>query len=257
MPRNARKKSETGIYHVVVRGINRQMIFHDEEDYQRYLETLARIKKVSDCEIYGYCLMGNHVHLLIKENEEPIGVVMKRLGTSYAYWYNSKYEHIGHVFQDRYKSECVEEDAYLMVVIRYIHNNPVKAGIEKKPEDYRWSSCQVYYGGKEYPQHLTKVDLVLGMFSDDAETSKKLFREFMEQDNSDNCLEDEKRKRASDKEVREAIQILLQGESIDKLKEMEKEKRDSILSKMKEIEGSSIRQIARITGIGYNIIIRA
>ncbi len=107
MPRVARKKSKTEMYHVIVRGINRQEIFHDEEDFQKYMEILDRTKKVSNCGIYGYCLMGNHVHLVIKETKEEIGKIMKRIGASYAYWYNLKNERIGHVFHDRYKSECV------------------------------------------------------------------------------------------------------------------------------------------------------
>lgn len=257
MPRNARKRSETGIYHVMVRGINRQEIFYDNEDFRRYLETLERSKNLSGCEIYGYCLMKNHVHLLIKENNENIGQIMKRLGTSYVYWYNAKYERVGHLFQDRYKSECVEADSYLMTVIRYIHNNPVKAAIVNKPEKYRWSSCRTYYGAKEYPQKLTKTDFVLGLFSEREEEKAEEFRKFMEQDNEDSCLEDERHKRLSDEEVREAVQSLLKGRSINALEHMERDERDIILHQAKEIKGSSVRQITRVTGIGYNIITRA
>ncbi len=257
MPRPARKRSETGIYHIMVRGINKQKIFCDEEDCQRYLKTLGKVKDLSSCEIYGYCLMGNHVHLLIKETKEHISQIMKRIGTSYAYWYNRKYERVGHVFQDRYKSESVEEDRYLMTVIRYIHNNPVKASMVQKPEDYKWSSCFTYYGGREYLPNLVETHVVLDMFSGDTEARKAQFRKFMEQENVDNCLEDERRERASDDEVRETIQKLLKGESINTLQYIEREKRDDIIHKAKEIKGSSIRQIARVTGVGYNIIIRA
>ncbi len=257
MPRVARKKSKTGIYHVIVRGINRQVIFHDEEDFQKYMEILDRAKKVSGCEIYGYCLMRNHVHLVIKENKELIGNIMKRIGASYAYWYNWKNERIGHVFQDRYKSECVEDDRYLMTVIRYIHNNPVKTGTVKKAEQYKWSSVCAYYDGKEYPAGLTDTGFVLEMLSEDKKIATKEFRYFMEEENDDKCLEDEMIVKASDEEVRAEIQKLLKGKAISSLSLMERDERTNILRQAKEITGSSIRQISRITGIGYNIIIRA
>ena len=80
--------------------------------------------------------MTNHVHLLIHEKEEPVAKTMQRIATRYAWWYNQKYERSGHVFQGRYGSECVEDDEYLLTVIRYIHNNPVKAGIVTQPEDF-------------------------------------------------------------------------------------------------------------------------
>ena len=134
MPRTARRLSNTGIYHIMVKGINRQPIFYEEEDYQRYLNTLGRTIDKSDAVILGYCLMNNHVHLLIQDCNNAIATVMKSIETSYAYWYNHKYERSGHVFQDRFKSENVEDDAYLMTVIRYIHQNPVKAGIIAEAE---------------------------------------------------------------------------------------------------------------------------
>jgi REP element-mobilizing transposase RayT len=128
----------------MVRGINRQDIFHDKNDFKRYLETLKKFSFECGVTILGYCLMTNHVHLLIHESDKDVSVFMKRLGISYAYWYNWKYERTGHVFQDRFKSEEIENDAYLLTVIRYIHQNPVKTAIAQNPEEYQWSSCAVY-----------------------------------------------------------------------------------------------------------------
>ncbi|MCJ7806540.1 MAG: transposase, partial [Clostridia bacterium] len=119
MPRRAREKSSTGVYHVMLRGINRQNIFKDREDRQQFITTLVKYKKVSGYEIYGYCLMTNHMHLLIKEGGESIDRILKRIGASYVYWYNKKYARCGHLFQDRFKSEPVEDDQYLLVVLRY------------------------------------------------------------------------------------------------------------------------------------------
>ncbi len=88
MPRVAREKSETGIYHVILRGINRQTIFEDEEDAIKFLQILNKYRQRSECKIYAYCLMGNHVHILIREGKEELGMTMKRMGVSYVHWYN-------------------------------------------------------------------------------------------------------------------------------------------------------------------------
>ncbi len=109
MPRNARQLSRTGIYHIIVRGINRQTIFFEDDDYQRYIDTIGRFVADGDAIVLGYCLMSNHVYLLIQEKNTAISKIMKRIGTSYAYRYNWKYERSGHVFQDRFKSENVEK----------------------------------------------------------------------------------------------------------------------------------------------------
>lgn len=148
VPRYRRGKSETGMYHIMVRGIDRMSIFQDEEDYNRYLETLLRFKKSNNYELYSYCLMSNHVHLLIKEVDEPIERLMKRIGVSYVNYFK-KYKRVGHLFQDRYKSENIDTEQYLLECSRYIHNNPVKANLVKLPEDYLWSS---------YPCYLKKID---------------------------------------------------------------------------------------------------
>jgi REP element-mobilizing transposase RayT len=112
-----------------MRGINRQIIFEDTEDYIQFLESLTRQKETSGIQIYAYCLMSNHVHLLMKEGNVDLGTVFKRIGSSYVYWHNWKYNRRGHLFQDRYRSEAVEDDGYFLTVIRYIHNNPIKAVI--------------------------------------------------------------------------------------------------------------------------------
>ena len=129
MPRQARKKSNSGIYHIILRGVNRQQIFEDNEDYYKFLQVVEESKAISGFELFAYCLMSNHIHLLLKEIQEPIEQIMKRITTRFVYWYNIKYQRSGHLFQDRYKSEPVEDDAYFLTVIRYIHQNPVKAEI--------------------------------------------------------------------------------------------------------------------------------
>ena len=136
MARTARAVGDSGIYHVMLRGINRQRIFEDDEDREKFLEILKKSKEKDGFDLLAWCLMPNHVHLLIKENEVKLGTIFRRIGASYVYWYNGKYERTGHLFQDRFKSEPVEDDAVSLTVIRYIHRDPVKAGLCERPEEY-------------------------------------------------------------------------------------------------------------------------
>lgn len=255
--RRPRERSESGIYHVVLRGINRQDIFYDDDDYQRFLGTIYQLKSDDQFVVYGYCLMTNHIHLLVQENTDTISRIMSRIGTSYAWWYNRKYGRSGHVFQGRYGSECVEEDDYLLTVIRYIHNNPVKAGMVQEPEEYRWSSIHAYYGTKEFPYELSEPTLALDVINQDRDRAIKAFREFMQQENQDNCLEDEVKQRKTDSEVKTEIERLMGGEPIGRFQGIEKAKRNDILRKIKAINGVSLRQISRVTGLSVDIVFNA
>jgi putative transposase len=165
MPREARRKSKSIIYHIMIRGINQQNIFADDEDNEKFINILNAYRKKIEYEIYAYCLMGNHVHLLIKEGKEALSNTMKRIGTSYVYWYNWQYSRKGHLFQDRYKSEAVEDDAYFLTVLRYIHQNPVKARLTNNIESYKWSSYQEYTTKTK----IVNVDFALAMFDEDTD----------------------------------------------------------------------------------------
>lgn len=257
MPRHARVKSETGIYHIMSRGINREDIFHEADDYLKYLDALYQVKGSTHFQILGYCLMPNHVHLLVREGEEDISNTMKRIGVRYAPWYNRKYQRNGHVFQGRYKSENVEDDTYLLTVIRYIHQNPVKAGFISKPEEYKYSSCQDYYN-ENYPQTgLTNTEFILSIFSEDPRQAVEEFKKYNSQKSAESCLDDEVISRISDDELRKEIRKLLKSKPETVLQQMEKAERDEILRKIKEIPGSRLRQIAGITGLGLYIIHQA
>ena len=120
MPRSARRLSATDTYHVMLRGINRQQIFMDDEDCRRFVRILSDCKQLSGFELYAWCLMPNHIHMLIHVQNEPLEKIIKRIGSRFVWWYNMKYERVGHLFQDRYRSEPVEEDAYFLTVLRYI-----------------------------------------------------------------------------------------------------------------------------------------
>jgi putative transposase len=254
VPRTARDRSSSGMYHIMLRGTNRQEIFHDDEDHDRFLETLDQYGKKRKMKVYGWCLMGNHVHLLVGEGEEDISATIKRMGISYAWFYNRKYNTIGHLFQDRFKSEKVDSDDYLMTVIRYIHQNPVKAGIVKKAAEWKWSSCGGYYGKTYYPVGLLDVDLILGMISEKRETAIEQFILYNELENNDTCLDDIQKARLTDIEALEEIRKIADGYEITEIKSLPKEKRELIFKAIKGIEGLSLRQAARILGVSHVLI---
>jgi REP element-mobilizing transposase RayT len=169
MPRRAREKSSTGIYHVMLRGINKQIIFEDNEDYEKFIEVIKEYKEVCGYEIYAFCLMSNHIHLLIKEGKEDLGIVFRRIGSKFVYWYNLKYKRSGHLFQDRYKSEVVGNDKYFLTVLRYIHQNPVKAGIVDSMTKYPWSSYKEYFSRNG----ICDIRFVLSLFSENEKKAKE------------------------------------------------------------------------------------
>lgn len=253
--RKAREKSSTGLYHIVARGLDRQVIFHNHIDYDRYLSILTNKARYIGASLLGYCLLDNHVHLLVDEKNSSISDLMRSVGISYAWWFNQKYDRSGYLFQNRFHSEAVEDERYLLAVIRYIHLNPVKAEIVQRPEDYRWSSCNTYYGKNE--PGIIQTNFILSLFSDNPLIATDLFKAFMNEESNDQCLDVKRNKRKTDAQVYNEIVKVLGGESITLLNQLCKAERDAILKELKTIEGSSVRQIARITNIGMRIVSRA
>jgi REP element-mobilizing transposase RayT len=251
LPRNARSISKSGVYHVMLRGINRQAIFEDEEDIYRLLETIERYKEICKYEVYAYCIMSNHVHLLMKETEEAISNAIKRISGSYVFWYNKKYERCGHLFQERYKSEAVDNDEYFLTVLRYIHQNPIKAEIVKDIKVYKWSSYNEYINEAV----VINKDFVLEMFSSDKKKAIEMFSKFNCQKNNDMCLEDEEKLRVSDNELRHRF-TQLGIINISEFRQLVKSRRNDILKNLKSIEGVTIRQLSRVTGISKSVINR-
>ena len=252
MPRHARRKSETGIYHVLARGINKQLIFQDNDDRQQYYMALAQAKENSDFRIYAYCLMDNHVHLLIHTGEESIGEAIRRIGSSYVYRYNKKHSRIGYLFQDRFKSEPVEDDQYLLTVIRYIHKNPLKAGIVESLGDYPWSSYKEYFSGKG----IIDKEFVLGIFNEDTEKALARFKGFHSEEADDCCLDVETADRLTDEEAEEIILKVFNVESLSDIIEMNKKNRCDSLKELKRDYRISMRQLERLTGVNRGVIAR-
>lgn len=246
MPRQARKKSESGIYHIMLRGINRQQIFEDEEDYVRFLETLQKYKTQCEYELYAYCLMGNHIHLLMKEGKEDLTQIFKRLAGSYVYWYNWKYHRCGHLFQDRFKSEPVETDEYFLAVLRYIHQNPVKAMLCHSAEEYSYSSMREYLSGTG----LADTEFALSMIS------KEQLVDFHREENADQCLDISENDRMTDEEARILMRKISKCDNTTDFQLLDKQSRSLHIQKLHE-KGVSIRQISRLTGVSKKVIERS
>ncbi|MCH5586550.1 transposase [Shimazuella sp. AN120528] len=259
MPRYRREKSESGVYHIMVRGIDRMSIFQEEEDYKQYLETLLRFKKSNNYELCAYCLMSNHVHLLIKEVDETIERLMKRLGVSYVYYFNRKYNRVGHLFQDRYKSESIDTEQYLLECCRYIHNNPVKAGLVKLPEEYLWSSY-MHYQRKTDKDLLMNTNLILDHFSANRTEAILKLKEFTESRNQDKYLDYEDDNQLRLGESQKVINEILEKHSIS-LEDLRVTKdvwrRNAILQEIKSNSNASVREISRLLEISKDIVFRA
>ncbi len=252
MPRTSRIKSKSGIYHVVMRGINRQIIFGDEEDNLKFIQTLQKYKEVCEYSLYAYCLMENHVHLLLKEGKESLGTVMRRICGSYVLWYNKKYDRVGYLFQDRFKSEPVENDAYFLTVLRYIFQNPIKAGIVMKIENYPWTNY-LHYIKKT---HWTDTDYALGIFGSDRTEAVRKFIDYVNEENDDMCLELREYRTLNDSDAIKLIKDICKVEHVQDLRKLGVQQRNFFIKTLKEKHNLSIRQIERLTGINRGIIQR-
>lgn len=249
MPRTARKTAKSNIYHVMLRGINRQNIFEEDEDRIHFLNTVSRCREVSGFRLHAFVLMSNHIHFLIETNDEPLEVIFKRIGTSYAVWYNRKYKRAGHLFQDRFRSENVETDQYYMTVLRYILQNPVKAGMVSSPGEYRWSSYLAYEKGRGA---LTDIQFAVDLFS-----SRETLLEYLAEQNDDVIMDEPDHDwRLRDDAARETIYRITQCSSVSAFQQLDFEVQKEYAVKLYS-EGLTMGQIARLTGISKATISRA
>lgn len=246
MPRTARKKSKSGIYHIILRGINKQTVFYDDEDREVFLNRLKTVKEEKSYTIYAFCLMGNHIHLLVKEEEFEIGRIMQKILTSYIFWYNRKYERIGNLFQDRFKSEVVEDDSYLLSAVRYIHQNPIKAGLCQTVDEYKWSSHSAYLNDIKSFVNKTFILGILGGID--------VYKRFMIEAETKTFIDDTALPFVSDEKIISKLNYILQKHKITSLTNLEREPQNEVIAMLRGIPGSSIRQISRVTGIPISIV---
>ncbi|MDO9555128.1 MAG: transposase [Atribacterota bacterium] len=248
MPRSSRLKSSTGYHHIMLRGINRSNIFESDQDKAFFLNSMYRARKKGSFRVIGYCLMNTHVHLLLQESEE-IGVSIKRITVSYVQWFNRKYNRVGHLFQNRYKSEPIEDERYLMAVLRYIHQNPIKAGMAKTASKYNWSSYNEYLKMYNSNNYLIDGEIMKAYFD-----SKKSFTEFHKQMSKENYMDYENINRYSADEL---LELFKKKISIDEFHKLPFDDRANLIKDIYHETGTSIRDLSRGLGIGRSIVERA
>lgn len=263
MPRQSRLHSMSGVYHIMMRGNEKKDIFIDNEDRYKFIDILLNKKFVSGYSLYAYCLMSNHIHLVMKENDENLALCLKRINVSYAYYFNKKYIRVGHLFQDRFKSECIDSEEYLLSAIRYIHNNPVKAKVAAMPYDYPWSSYNSYINIKDNNLLIDKYE-ILSIFSSNIKSAMQSFIIYS-QKSSDDCFidchegDDDTKKISSVSSAKSYIESYLLSNSITLADIKDKayiNHRNNIIAYLKSNSNLSIREIGSLLNLDRNMVSR-
>lgn len=251
MARRARSEggSSSGIYHVTCRGAGRRDIFEDEQDMMYYLERLAVLAPDCGIIVLAWCLMGNHVHLLVEGDASDLTRLMRRLNTSHSRRFNGRHGHVGPVFQGRYRATAVESDGHLLDALIYIHRNPEAAGVSSM-DSWRWSSYGEYFGhpDPELPRLCDRSRIEL--------MGVDLLEAHGFQGEIEMIDPSQGRRALSDIEVRERAASLFGPEPGGAIARMAKPQRDDALRRLSGM-GASVRQIERLTGIGRNTVHRA
>ena len=250
MPRHARIKSSTNTYHVVVKGADNQLLFEDPKDYQKYMALLEYYKERCEFELLAYCLMSNHVHLLLRHAaDSSLEGIFRHLNTAYSTWFNMKYKRTGYVQDGRYYSEPVEDNRYLISALRYIHFNPTKAGLETAPGvAYPWSSYYEYISSRPGITDISFVNNILG--------SQEQFLLLHSTPVEEKCLDIEQlRKRTPDDVAKDIIFDTCKCNSVADFQKLSLSDRDKYLVSIHK-KGVSIRQLNRLTGTPRGVIER-
>ena len=179
MARPLRVEYPGAFYHVISRGNSREKLYTSTRDYEKFLQYVEKASERFALIIHTYCLMGNHYHLLVETPEPNLSMTMQWLNVSYATYFNRKQDRSGHLFQGRFKAILIDADAYLKHLSRYIHLNPVRAGIINTPGQYRWSSYPSFIGEQQSPKFLM-TEMLLGNFGTNKYDARKNYREFVE-----------------------------------------------------------------------------
>ena len=250
MPRYKRTKAFTKVYHVIIRGINKQDIFLDKRDFYKFIQEIKNTKEKYKYQIYSYSLMNDHVHLVIYDENENMSTVVQSLNIRYSSYFNKKYERSGHLFENRFKSKIVENESYLKILVRYIHKNPESAGLEP----YIWTSYYEYL----YKPNLINPNIVLNTFGDNKKQAVENFKEFhinyykFQDFNRDFELKN----KITDEEAVDIIKNILKEDNLLKIQNYEKQKKYDSIKQILQIEGIRKKQISRITGISRSTIER-
>jgi len=249
MPRKPRQHSALNIYHVVIKGTSSQLLFEEHKDYKKYLEILKLQKEKCNFDLFGFCLMSNHVHLLIRVNEVSLECIFRKINTAYANWFNMKYSRSGPLQDGRYYSEPIESVDYLLCALRYIHINPFKANLEKSVgAKYPWTS---YYSYTKQNDELVDIDTIMSEFN-----SIEDFIDFHFRESTNTFIDTNNIKRRIPDDV--AIEIIKQlcnaihPTDVSRFSLLDRQNAILLLSENR----ISARQINRLTGIPRGVVDR-
>ncbi len=255
MPRSARQISNTKVYHIILRGNDKQDIFYDEQDYKKFIKEIQETKEKYQYKLYAYCLMSNHTHLVIYDKEEQVSKAIQSLAIAYSSYFAKKYEKVGHLFQNRFLSKNVETREYLINVCKYVHRNPVGAGISKL-DSYKWSSYRDFITNN---CEIVDIKPILSLFDKNQKDAIKKFISFHsdEKEGLNDDIEFEMIENLSDEKVKEKILKLLEINNIRELRTYSKEIRNEKIKILKIIKGTTKTQLARVLGMNRKIVERA
>lgn len=245
--RSARQQSEAGLYHVMARGVGRCIIFEDDPDRQAFLRVLEQQARQCAVTIHAWCLMDNHYHLLVGSTMSDLSVFMRRLNSSYAQHFNERHHRVGHLFQGRFRSEPIDADEYFLAVLRYIHRNPVEAGLTPTCS-YPWSSFDGYVDSPRIVDNQLAVSMLgtagFAEFHDCADPEPRCI------DIGRSCA-----RISSDEMVRLAREVLgdIRPEEVAGL---DRKRRDEAIRTLKNAR-FSVRQIERLTGVSKSVVAKA
>ena len=253
MATKPRERSESGFYHVFQRGVNHFDIFEDDIDREFYLDRLQRYAKEADVEIHSWCLMSNHVHLLLRTSLEKLSTFMMKLGSVYVRRFNKRHGRTGPLFECRFSSVCVETDSQLLAVIRYIHRNPVHHEKTTLTSTYRWSSYREYI---TMSSDTCKISFALGLFG-----GVESFVEFHETalpSELERHLDLETTSPMGDDEARFRLRAALQKIDVQvgvmHIGTLPKKTRNKAIAFAKLATGCSLRQLQRLTALSYETL---
>lgn len=252
--RTARQLNCMHTYHIIARGVNKQDIFLDDYDRNVFLKYLKETKEKFYFEIYAYCLMDNHIHIILKDPKDNLSKIMQCIGIRYSRYFNKKYERVGHLFQNRFCSKNIKDKGYLLRVQKYIHQNPEIAGI-CKTDKYKWSSINEYI----CEEKICNTEIIYDLFRNNGKKDIVGFKEFTLENTSKKLLEDlelEGIKKINDKEAIKLMQELLEIDNLTEIANYNKKLREEYIIKIKSSNMISTSQIARIIGINRKIVER-
>ncbi len=253
MPRRPRIMSSTGIYHIILRSVNQHLIFEEDSDYQKFIYILSDCKMKYDIKIYAYCLMDNHIHLLLNSPSDELPSFFQSLGAKFVKWYNNKYLRTGHLFQDRYRSTTIENERSFLAALVYIHDNPVKANICRYPSEYRWSSYNVYYGQKSALIDTDLADSIAG--------SRHELHKFFSKESGpaeDELFADDHKKQKLFFTDEKALDLFLSTSKLSSTSEvnnLDKTQRNRLVFKLRNL-GLTVKQVARLMDISETTVKR-